>query len=92
MQNLIERLEEIESRPELKQVMKKFIMGILYGRISDEEIDFLQKIKNVLNKVKDNNTQMGHHFANEDLNHDNVTFIMLINDIYKLAIDMEIEK
>lgn len=86
MQSLIERLEDIQSRPELKQVMKKFIMGILYGRISDEEIDFLVKIKNVLNKIKDNDV------FSLDQNNDNVTFIILINDIYRLAIDMEIEK
>ena len=37
--------------------MKKYIMGVLYDRITNEEIDFLMKIKNVLNRKYSNGNQ-----------------------------------
>ena len=41
--------------------MKKYIMGVLYDRITNEEIDFLMKIKNVLNRKYSNGNE-----ANDD--------------------------
>lgn len=50
MGGLIDRLSSVTTRPELKKIMKKYIMAILYGRITDHEINFLIKIRNVLNR------------------------------------------
>jgi len=50
MGNLIERLSLISTRFELKNIIKKYVMGILYGRITDAEISFLIKIRKVLNR------------------------------------------
>lgn len=61
-------------------------MGVLYDRVTNEEIDFLIKIKGVLNKKFSTANE------SEEGNQDYITFIQVIDDIYKLAIDMELEK
>ena len=67
-------------------MIKKCIMSTFFGGLSSQEIRFMVKIRNIFRRgCVERNTLL----AREE---DYFSFIKLLDDIYRLAVDMQIDK
>jgi len=78
--NLFNRINDLPARNDIKLLLRKCIYSIIIDEEANEEIKFLNEVKNLLNEVKDSS------------NSDDEQIISLIEDIYMFAVDKKIDE
>jgi len=78
--DLYNRINDLTARNDLKLLLRKCIYSIMIDEDANEEVKFLNEVKNLLNQVKDTS------------NMDHEQIISLIEDIYMCAVDKKIDE